>query len=197
MTVSPRLSATWPIFRMACAMSASSFPSLRSQTPAVEQHHPLVQAPDPAYQLYSVALRAFLTEDVRVLVVAESVLAGPDQRTLAAWISARNTTTIPPVLDSLFERLKHAAPPAVLLTSRFNLPVPVRLVPPPKLIALRPGEYGVVAFSPVVFSADSSHALLYMQVVCGLRCGEGELVLFARGRDGTWAVSYRRRLWLS
>ena len=130
-------------------------------------------------------------------MVAESVLAGPDQRTLAAWISARNTTTISPVLDSLFERLKHAAPPSVLLTSRFHLPVPVRLVPPPKLIALGPGEYGVVAFSAVVFSADSTHALLYMQVVCGLRCGEGELVLFARGRDGTWAVSYRRRLWLS
>ncbi len=116
---------------------------------------------------------------------------------MAGWISARHTATIPPQLDSLFERLKQAAPPSVLLASRFNVPVPVRLVPPPKRIALGPGEYGVVAFSPVVFSADFAHALLYMQIVCGLRCGEGELVLFARGRDGAWAVSYRRRLWLS
>jgi len=59
-----------------------------------------------------------------------------------------------------------------------------------------PGAIGYIVLSSVGFNPEHDQAFLYLQVVCGNRCGKGFYVLL--GKDGgTWSVQYADLLWVS
>jgi hypothetical protein len=60
-----------------------------------------------------------------------------------------------------------------------------------------PGSRGFVAFTDPVFSADRTHALVYVSHSCGGLCGTGWLVYLLRATDGHWRIASRRMLWIS
>ena len=59
-----------------------------------------------------------------------------------------------------------------------------------------PGVRAFYQFSPVVFNADSSEALIYYHYHCGGLCGGGSLVLVRR-EGATWRVRQILQFWIS
>ena len=53
------------------------------------------------------------------------------------------------------------------------------------------------AISPVGYDRDSTHAVIYYQVHCGMRCGHGALLFLARRRGYAWTVFASELLWIS
>jgi hypothetical protein len=54
-----------------------------------------------------------------------------------------------------------------------------------------------IALSPVVFSQDSTQALLYREYHCGGLCGRGDLMWLERRADSKWHVRKRLTYWIS
>lgn len=52
----------------------------------------------------------------------------------------------------------------------------------------RYGGAVVLAVSPVAFSDDSAHALVYLEQHCGAVCGSGKAIWLARDSRGRWRV---------
>ncbi len=60
-----------------------------------------------------------------------------------------------------------------------------------------PGQHGVLAFSPIAFSADSTSALVEFVSNCGDGCGGGQLVWLERRSGERWAVRHVYTLWVN
>lgn len=61
-----------------------------------------------------------------------------------------------------------------------------------------PQQRSYIQLSPVAFSADSLHALVYYEYHCGGRCGGGDAVWLTRKSSMSgWHVRQRVRFWVS
>ena len=81
-----------------------------------------------------------------------------------------------------------------------DFPAPVRLLPPTRarqLAAERLGGTMVLAVTPIVFSNDSSQALVYYDGHCGALCGAGYELWLVRSADGRWLLRQDMSHWRS
>ena len=58
-------------------------------------------------------------------------------------------------------------------------------------------EHHSLGVSPIGYSTDSTHAIVYYEVHCGPRCGHGALLLLARRPGREWTRWDSQLLWIS
>jgi hypothetical protein len=118
-----------------------------------------------------------------------------------------------------FDSVPEALPPALETLSRVRrsssdlaLQRPIRLVTRSELreIFVRgrrdswdefyrryPRQRNLLQFSPVAFSSDKRHALVYYEYHCGFECGGGEIVWLVRADQRQWRVRKMIEVWVS
>ena len=57
--------------------------------------------------------------------------------------------------------------------------------------------FGGVSVSPIGYNHDSTYAVIYYEVHCGVRCGHGVILLLARRPGCAWTVWDSALLWLA
>jgi hypothetical protein len=143
-----------------------------------------------------VLLRNVIRREHRILLVAESTVAGPNLREVVAFASGMDQQLLPPVFDSLKTGLSRPFTPMPVKAEGLDLPLRVRLLRPSEWVQLQKGEWGAFRFSAVFFNSDTTRALLYFEIFCAPWCAAGEHVLLARQPGARWTVWIRRRLWV-
>ena len=153
-------------------------------------------APNEQYQVFSVVLQHEARDDRR-LVLVDSTLSGPDLRGFAAFTTYGRQGPSPAILDSLYPQLRGTRAFFRIDPSALQGLPPVRPVGINDSVQMDRNEDGVWALMPAVFNADTTGALVYVQVKCGPLCGTGQLVLLARRPGRRWVIWFVRRMWVS
>jgi len=184
----------------------------RLYAPSVDE----VSSDDEVYEVYSTAIKELFLKgggaelSTTLVVVKDQSVSyrwegwnEPTKRT-QGWAKSGIA-----VNDRTLKDFKRKNEDPVLVEPFFHLPATYSMISDEELQSYfksgrswrdfyenHPGAIGYIVLSSVGFNPEHDQAFLYLQVVCGNRCGKGFYVLL--GKDGgTWSVQYADLLWVS
>jgi hypothetical protein len=200
-TISPAV-RSWLRLSMAALMSVSCVSPPRAETS--------VAPTSRVAEVYATLVDSAYTRPTPdTLLVAESTVAFriPPVGTRSEW--RRKYDSIPAELPAALAAASRSKRPS----SELPLPRPVRFIAHAELTEIfargvgegwqefyrrYPRQRNYLAFSPVVFSADSVDALVYLEYHCGGLCGGGDLYWLTRTGNGRgWRVQKKVMFWVS
>jgi len=177
----------------------------RVYRPSVDQ----VSSDDEVYKVYSAAIKELLLKrggaelSTTLVVIKDQTVSyrwegwnDPTKRT-QGWAKSGIA-----VNDRTLKDFKRKNEDSVLVEPAFRLPAPSSIISDEELQSYfkngpswagfyenHPRAIGYIVLSSVGFNPDHNQAFLYVQVVCGNRCGKGFYVLLDRD-GGTWSVQH-------
>lgn len=159
------------------------------------------------------AVYAALLDSIGLRPLPDTLLLGDSTLTFRA------PTGGIPTWRTQFDSIPSELPPKLEVASQTKLPSSALALPRPVRIVARveldeifasgpdgwrefyrryPRQRSWILFSPIAFSVDSVHALVYYEYHCGGLCGGGDAVwLMRNAKTGRWFVRKRVMFWVS